>query len=304
MNGNITKEGIKLDLEWMHRIGIGGFQNFDASLFAAGGGQASGLHDAGVEGRLLYATTLADQLGLEEAIAGSPGWSETGGPWVTPAQAMKKLVWSETRVEGGRPFTGALAKPPTTTGPFQNVPLTDIIGDDDRPAARRRRRSSTRLRRHRLSGARRRLPMRDLHPTVSSSAGKSTRRCSTTAIWSSSPLPMAPVGQHAWIQFAFPKPVAIRGCRSRLPGSNGPSGPPPPGPDLEASDDGRTFRKIANIPRSTAEQNTIPFPPVEARFFRVAFLTPPPHLHSTSTSASAATDRTRSRSPCCTPVRA
>ena len=34
MNGNITKEGIKLDLEWMHRVGIGGFQNFDASLFA------------------------------------------------------------------------------------------------------------------------------------------------------------------------------------------------------------------------------------------------------------------------------
>ena len=32
MNGNITKEGIKLDLEWMHRVGIGGFQNFDAAL--------------------------------------------------------------------------------------------------------------------------------------------------------------------------------------------------------------------------------------------------------------------------------
>ena len=32
MNGNITKEGIKLDLEWMNRVGIGGFQNFDASL--------------------------------------------------------------------------------------------------------------------------------------------------------------------------------------------------------------------------------------------------------------------------------
>jgi len=25
MNGNITKEGIQLDLEWMHRIGLGGF---------------------------------------------------------------------------------------------------------------------------------------------------------------------------------------------------------------------------------------------------------------------------------------
>lgn len=32
MNGNITKEGIKLDLEWMNRIGLGGFQNFDAAL--------------------------------------------------------------------------------------------------------------------------------------------------------------------------------------------------------------------------------------------------------------------------------
>jgi len=32
MNGNISKEGIQLDLEWMHRVGLGGFQNFDAAL--------------------------------------------------------------------------------------------------------------------------------------------------------------------------------------------------------------------------------------------------------------------------------
>src|SRR5881227_999271 len=32
MNGNITKQGIRKDLEWMHRSGIGGFQNFDAAL--------------------------------------------------------------------------------------------------------------------------------------------------------------------------------------------------------------------------------------------------------------------------------
>ncbi len=110
MNGNITKDGIKLDEEWMHRAGLGGFQNFDASLFTP----------QVVEKRLVYmtpewkdafkyATTLADQLGLEEAIAGSPGWSETGGPWVPAKEAMKKYVWSETRVEGGKPFTGTLA---------------------------------------------------------------------------------------------------------------------------------------------------------------------------------------------------
>src|ERR1035441_4312753 len=123
MNGNVTREGIKADLEWMRRVGIGGFQNFDAALNTP----------QIVEKRLVYmtpewkdafkyATTLADQLGLEMAIAGSPGWSESGGPWVPPAQAMKKLVWSETRMEGGRPFTGTLPKPPSTTGLFQNIP--------------------------------------------------------------------------------------------------------------------------------------------------------------------------------------
>src|SRR2546421_12146764 len=127
MNGNITKEGIKLDLEWMHRIGIGGFQNFDASLNTP----------QVVEKRLIYMTpewkdalryaaTLADRLGLEMAIAGSPGWSESGGPWVPPAQAMKKVVWNETRVEGGRPFTGVLSKPPSTTGPFPNIPSREL----------------------------------------------------------------------------------------------------------------------------------------------------------------------------------
>ena len=32
MSGNITTEGIRKDLLWMHRSGIGGFQNFDANM--------------------------------------------------------------------------------------------------------------------------------------------------------------------------------------------------------------------------------------------------------------------------------
>src|ERR1039457_261520 len=102
MNGNITKEGIKLDLEWMKRVGIGGFQNFDAAL------QTPQI----VEKRLVYMTpewkdafkyaaTLADQLGLEMAIAGSPGWSESGGPGGAPGQGEDKLVGGGDR-GGGR----------------------------------------------------------------------------------------------------------------------------------------------------------------------------------------------------------
>src|SRR5688500_7370538 len=85
MNGNISKEGIEKDLEWMKRIGIGGLQNFDAAWDTP----------QVVDQRLIYmtppwqdafrhATELADRLDLEFAIASSPGFSETGGPWVEP----------------------------------------------------------------------------------------------------------------------------------------------------------------------------------------------------------------------------
>ena len=66
-----------------------------------------------------YATTLADQLGLEEAIAGSPGWSEIGRSVGAASQGMKKYVWSETASDGGKPFTGTLPHPPRTPAHFR-----------------------------------------------------------------------------------------------------------------------------------------------------------------------------------------
>lgn len=130
MNGNVSKDGIASDLAWMQRIGIGGAQTFDANM------QTPQV----VDKRLVYmtpewkdtfrfATVEADRLGLELAIASSPGWSETGGPWVKPEDGMKKLVWGETEVAGGRPFTGRLAAPPTVTGPFQSLAKTISAGE-------------------------------------------------------------------------------------------------------------------------------------------------------------------------------
>src|SRR3954471_24615964 len=135
MNGNITQEGIKLDLEWMHRSGIAGFQNFDAAL------QTPQVVDKRLvymtpewKDAFKYAVGLGDQLGMEEAIAGSPGWSETGGPWVPGAHGMKKYVWSETAVKGGQAFNGKLAHPPSNTGAFQNMTIHDQLAPDATPA--------------------------------------------------------------------------------------------------------------------------------------------------------------------------
>ena len=128
MNGNISKEGIKLDLEWMHRVGLGGYQNFDAALSTP---QVVPKRLAYMtpewKDAFKYAVVLGDQLGLEEAIAGSPGWSESGGPWVPASQGMKKYVWSETPVEGGQAFTGTVAHPPSNTGAFQNLSIQDLL---------------------------------------------------------------------------------------------------------------------------------------------------------------------------------
>src|SRR5580704_9866545 len=116
-NGNVTEDGITKDLEWMKRVGIGGFQLVDV---ASGNGQV-------VEPKInfgtpewyhavLHSAELAKQLGLEMSIFRCAGWSEAGGPWVTQEMAMKKLVWSETDIAGGKRFSGKLAEPPSNEG--------------------------------------------------------------------------------------------------------------------------------------------------------------------------------------------
>jgi len=121
MNGNITHEGIRKDLEWMKRIGLGGFQNFDASLGTPQIVDKRLIYmDEGWQEAFAYATRLADELGLEMAIASAPGWSSTGGPWVEPKDAMKKLVWKTLDVEGGTQISRALPAPDKTTGPINS----------------------------------------------------------------------------------------------------------------------------------------------------------------------------------------
>jgi len=278
MNGNISKEGIKLDLEWMHRVGLGGFHNFDAALSTP----------QVVDHRLAYmtpewkdafkyATTLADQLGMEEAIAGSPGWSESGGPWVPAPQGMKKYVWSETLVEGGKPFTGTLAHPPSNTGAFQNIGIGNAFGGappqfyaDAAVVAFRRAASD--------------VSIESLHPRITSSGGSpDAAMLADGDLEKTTKLPIPAAGESAWIQYEFAAPTAIRSVTfvtkdpDEIAGVI--TGIGAPEKNLEASDDGQIFRLVAKLSGGSAAEHTISFPAVTARFFRVTFKrTPPPQL--------------------------
>jgi hypothetical protein len=283
MNGNVTKEGIKADLEWMNRIGIGGFQNFDASMSSP----------QIVEKRLVYmtpewkdafkyASTLADQLGLEMAIAGSPGWSESGGPWVPSAQAMKKFVWSETLVEGGKPFTGKLAQPPSTVGAYQNMPNSGTSYTLDtaskiKPPEPYYADSAVVALKLPDGGQ----PMAALQPKVTSSGGSFILAALTDGdVAKTTLLPAAPAGKKSWIQFEFARPQTFRGLTMITGGGGGilesimsQFGGGGSSQALEASDDGKQFRVVASIPSGA---RSISFPATTARFFRMTSLTQAP----------------------------
>ena len=266
MNGNVTKEGIKADFEWMKRAGIAGFQNFDAGLETP----------QVVAKRLIYMTpewkdafkyaaTLADQLGLEMAIAGSPGWSESGGPWVTPAQAMKKYVWSETRLEGGRRFSGALPKPPSTTGHYQNEGGRHEGYGEGSKAVPPEFYADSAVIAYRAPESDRTLA--ELGAKVTSSAGAFDIAALTDGdLAEGAVLPAAPAGEKAWLRFEFPRAQKIRGLT--LISENSPGrGQGAVVRELEASDDGQQFRTVAAIPPGA---RTIAFLPVTARYFRLA----------------------------------
>jgi hypothetical protein len=257
LNGNISEDGIVKDLEWMKRAGLGGVQNFDASLMTP----------QIVDKRLAYmtpdwkrafrlATVTADRLGLELAIAGSPGWSETGGPWVSSADGMKKLVWSETEVAGGRRFAGRLPAPPAVTGPFQSLPFDD-------PLAAFEGGSHTLPPRYYADIAVLAYPVRSMvAPLPAASAGDAT------ALADDDPATMVAVSKDgAPLVLSYLRPQTIRTATLFIPKALPPFGDPEYLPVLEA-ERGGAWTRIATMPLGTVP-TTVSFAPVTARRFRL-----------------------------------
>ncbi|MGV8092139.1 MAG: glycosyl hydrolase [Mangrovibacterium sp.] len=53
----------------------------------------------------------ATELNIEIGIFNSPGWSQSGGPWVKPEEVMRYLTASELRVKGPQKLVQKLEKP-------------------------------------------------------------------------------------------------------------------------------------------------------------------------------------------------
>jgi hypothetical protein len=281
MNGNITKEGIQLDLDWMHRVGIAGFQNFDAALQTPQVvPQRLAYMTPEWKDAFRYAIETGNKFGMEMAIAGSPGWSESGGPWVPPSEGMKKYVWSVTEVEGGQPFNGALAHPPANTGAFQDIGIRDALRGPEggKPAPQFYADSVVVAYRRPESD----VSTESLHPTMTFSGGSPDTALLTDGnLEKATELPIPAEGQKAWIQYAFAEPTTIRAVTIVTQDPNRIvsmiTGIGAPDKALEASDDGENWRTIAKLAAGESPELTVSFPAVTAKYFRVTFLrTPPP----------------------------
>jgi len=262
-NSNITKEGITKDLEWMKRSGIGGMHLADV---ASGQGQA-------VEKKILFMSpewleavrhtaSEAERLDLEMTIFSSAGWSLTGGPWVKPEQAMKKLVWSEMNLKGPQNFTGKLPMLPSAEGPIRNLsnsakgietkqgfykdcivlafptPPDDVYDRQVVPSA--------------TTGAGKIEPASllddDLNSAVKISSGNNKKM--------------------VWIQYYFEQPFTARAVtlanRAGIPAGR-----------LAVSDDGTDFRTIALLPGAqlyrAGKVETVSFPAATGKYFRLEF---------------------------------
>jgi len=198
------------------------------------------------------------------SIFSSAGWSETGGPWVKPEQAMKKLVWSETALTGPQAFHGVLPQPPSSNGPFGNLagggraalggaPDPTYYGDSAVVAYRTPADESD---------------MADLHPVATTNAGPIDAHVLMDGNLNTS-LGVAPssAGAAAWVQYEFPQPLTARAITIVAPGRGIPFG------RILASDDGATFRTLVELPGPVmyraATIRTYAFTPATARFFRL-----------------------------------
>ena len=98
MYGAVSKDGIKADLQAMHDVGLGGCYLMPirgTSERPEYGGDAQQLTPRFWE-MIDYALAQADSLGLKLGIHICDGFALAGGPWITPAEPMQKVVWTDT----------------------------------------------------------------------------------------------------------------------------------------------------------------------------------------------------------------
>ncbi|MGC4074105.1 MAG: glycosyl hydrolase [Nibricoccus sp.] len=244
MQASVSREGITADLEAMKQAGVGGAYFMAVQDMPNPAWPITPVRQLTEEwwGMVMHAFREADRLGLKIAMHACDGFATSGGPWITPELSMQRVVWSETRVSGGKNISIVLPQPPTKENYYRDIAVLAF------PAQ---------------AGAG--VSTRTVVPKVTTSDGTDAS--------------MLPAGREksryrtekpGWIQYAFAEPFTARSLVV------GPDGTNMQGLRLrvEASDDGKDFRFLAQLEparqgwQHNSWEATFALPETTARYFR------------------------------------
>jgi hypothetical protein len=130
MSDNISKAGVIKDLHAMKQVGINRAFIGNIGYPTTPYGKVK-LFTPEWWDILHTALKTATELNIEIGIFNSPGWSQSGGPWIKPSQAMRYLTSSEVKVTGPAKISKKLVQP---AAEFQDVRVIafPVPKDDDK----------------------------------------------------------------------------------------------------------------------------------------------------------------------------
>jgi hypothetical protein len=250
MKAAVSKEGITADLQAMKEAGIEGaylmpiMGKTDDMDFKPAAVQLSPQWWKMVK----FAFEEAKRLNIKLALHACDGFALSGGPWIKPEMSMQKLVWTITRVRGGKDFSGKLRQPETNESYYSDIAVFALpLGKDDEW-------ESSCNRRVKISSN---TPVRSpdfLNKKHSDEVFKSSNSC--------------------WIQYEFKEPFVCRSVVIKTKSKNLQS----QRLIIQFSDDGIHYQEAARLvpPRhgwqdEDIKVSTHSIKPVKAKFFRFLY---------------------------------
>ncbi len=126
MDGNMSREGMRKDVESMKAAGIGTVLFLEVNV-GVPRGKIDFMSGEWKE-HFRYALEECENAGIDFILGTGPGWAGSGGPWVKPEQSMQWLVSSAVEIEGtGRDQSVKLPEPPAKQPFFGTGPMTNEL---------------------------------------------------------------------------------------------------------------------------------------------------------------------------------
>lgn len=243
MYGAVTEEGIKADLEAMKNVGLGGTYLMPIKSVEGGPQYEGKAPQLSPEWWRLVGRSMeiADSLGLKLGMHICDGFALAGGPWITPAESMKKVVSADTIISGGKVRNLQLPQPETVEGYYEDIALLAM---------------PVKGKKVELKPV---ITVGNQDTSIDSSKGVSID--DTGVIRSSVP---------CWIQYEYPEPVSVNNVEIILSGNNYQAHRL----KVLAGNDGKNFSEVKQLVparhgwQNTDFQSTHTIPPTTARYFR------------------------------------